>query len=218
MMDERLIITSLSLALVLLPGCVTRLETTPPRTAREQVMLSYAVRDVVAEWDMDEWRDRRLYLDTSHLESIDRGFLVGEMRDWIGKQGAVLVDRERDAELRLELRSAGVGIEARERLVGIPAFALPVPGASPLHTPEIAIYKDTRRKGVAVLALTGFDTETDRRVFGHGPRIGQTYHSRATAMFIPIHRVRHNIPPEVDLTRPRPRKEPHESAPTAAQP
>ena len=195
------IILGLSVFL-LLPGCTTRLESIPPRTAKEQIMLSYAVRDAMSEWNFGDWSDQRVYLDVTNLESIDRGFIVGEVRDWIGRQEAILVNDPEEAEVRLELRSAGVGLESEERLIGIPSFALPLPGAAPVQTPELVVYKDRRRKGVAALAVTGFDTETDRRLFGPPPRIGQTFQANAQVLFIPVYRARHNIPAEVDLSHP----------------
>lgn len=190
----------------LLVGCTTRVETMPPRTAKEQVMLSYAVRDSMAMWSTDELSDRRVFLDTRYLDSIDDGFVTGEVRDWLGRQDAVVVGAEAEAEIRLELRSAGVGMESEEALVGIPSFSLPMPGTAPMRTPELAIYKDKRRKGVAALAMTAFDTQTDRRLFGHGPRIGETFEGDSFLLMVPIIRRRDNMPPEVELKRPEPRE------------
>ncbi|MFA9480203.1 DUF6655 family protein [Phycisphaerales bacterium AB-hyl4] len=187
-----------------LTGCRTTVESMPPRTALEQLMLSYAIRDSVAEWELSTLADRRVYLDTRYVDSIDDKFVVGEVRDWVGRHDAILVNDEADAEVRLELRTAAVGMASRDALVGIPSFALPVPGATPIETPELAIFKESRRKGLAALAITAFDTQTHRRLFGHGPEIGQTYHMNAVLMFVPVVRTRYNIPAEVELRHPEP--------------
>jgi hypothetical protein len=189
--------------LIALASCTTLLETTPPRTAKEQLMLSRAVRDSVADWQMPELADRRVHVDAAHLESFDRGFVLGEMRDWVGRQGAMLVDDEQDAEVRLEVRSGALGMEQREALIGIPALVIPVPMMGPMQTPELAVFKDARRKGLASLSVTAFDVQTGRRLFGDQGRIGQTYQADAVLLFIPVSRVRHNLPPEVELTRPQ---------------
>lgn len=201
---QRGLATACLAGLLALAGCTTTVESMPERTTQEQLMLSYAVRDSLDAWQMPALRDRRVYLDTRYLESYDDRYVIGAVRDWVGRQGALLVSYQHEAELRLELRAAAVGMGARERLIGVPSFALPIPGTAPIETPELALFKEARRKGLAALAVTAFDVETGERLFGDGPRIGQTYRNDAKLLYIPIARTRYNIPEEAELWHPEP--------------
>ena len=66
----------LCLAANLITGCTVVRETLPERTATEQLMLSYAVRASVQGMNLKLVNGRSVFLDTTHLKSVDQEFAV----------------------------------------------------------------------------------------------------------------------------------------------
>jgi hypothetical protein len=143
-------------------GCHTVRESTPPRTATEQLLLTTAADNALAEQRFSWLEGKRTFLQDKYFESYDKGFVVGLIRERLSASGALLVKRENRAEVIVEIRSGALSMDNSERLVGLPAMTLPVPLAGPLQTPEIAFYRCKRSDSVAKFALFAYE-----RVSGH---------------------------------------------------
>src|SRR5690606_12612614 len=93
--------------------------------------------------------------------------------------GGVELMRERtEAEIVMEVRSGGVGIDRYDYLLGIPALQLSSPGEAtgniPLVTPELAIIKRIEQKGVASVSYVAYWADSGEVVASSGPFIGRT--------------------------------------------
>jgi hypothetical protein len=92
-----------------------------------------------------------------------------------------LVSKRDDAEIVLEVRSGGLGIDRLEFLLGIPALYLggttstTPTGQLPVATPELALIKSTRQRGFASVAFVAYWTDTGELVATSGPFIGRTF-------------------------------------------
>src|SRR5438552_996246 len=138
-------VAALSVTL-LMTGCATIRVTDPPRTATEQFLLTGAAESAVEKLTADALRDRIVYVDTTYLTSAwqtapELSFMIGEFRAKLLKGGARLAAAKDKAQIIIELRSNGIGIDRLEFLLGIPSIAVPsVAGAAgavaPLVTPE----------------------------------------------------------------------------------
>jgi hypothetical protein len=164
-------------------GCATIRTTDPPRTATEQFLLSGAASRAVEQLSHEALRDRKVFLDTSYLGGggQEHTFLVGELRAKLLLGGVRLVTKREEAQIIMELRSGGLGIDRLEFLLGIPAIYVSQAtanlqtGGLPLATPELAIIKSTKQRGFASVAYVAYWADTSEVLASSGPFIGRTY-------------------------------------------
>jgi hypothetical protein len=177
--------TIASLAILLIvcasgTGCATIRTTDPPRTATEQFLLSGAAARAIEQLSSESLRDRKVFIDSTYLGSSqtanEYAFLIGELRAKLLLSGIRLVPKREDAQILLELRSGGLGIDRLEFLLGIPALYLPQATQStvPVATPELAIIKSTKQRGYASVAYVAYWADTGEVVAHSGPFIGRT--------------------------------------------
>jgi hypothetical protein len=164
-------------------GCATIRVTDPPRTATEQFLIRQAASEAIDKLSFDALRDRAVYVETTYLSAIDNpstdvSFLLGELRAHILTSGARLVSRRDDAQIVLEIRSPGLGIDRVEFLLGIPALYLSgasnSTGSVPVAIPELAIVKSTKQRGFASVAFVAYWRDTGEMVYQSGPTVGRT--------------------------------------------
>jgi hypothetical protein len=186
---RRLLAVMSLLALVpLAGGCSTIRTTDPLRTATEQFLLSGAAESAIDQVSADTLRDRIVYIDTTYLTTAwqtapELSFLIGEFRSKLLEGGARLADKREEAQIVLEVRSGGIGIDRLEFLLGIPSIALPsaaggvasTSGTSPLLTPELAILKSTRQYSFASIAFVAYWADTGELLTSSGPFVGRRY-------------------------------------------
>jgi hypothetical protein len=165
-------------------SCATIRVTDPPRSATEQFLESEATRQAVDQLSAEALRDRKTYIDTSYLISAayptpENLFLVAELRNRLLVGGVRLVDKRDQAQVVLEIRSGGIGVDRYEYLLGIPSVYLSkdVSGTgtqTPLATPELSIVKNTKQKGYASAAFVAYWADTGELVASSGPFVGRT--------------------------------------------
>ena len=166
-------------------GCATIRTTDPPRTATEQFLMSVAATRAIDQLSAVALRGRRVYTDATYLGTTqnnpENAFMQGELRARLLLSGVQLVQRREDAEIVLEIRSGGLGIDRLEFLLGIPALYLggttstTPTGQLPVATPELALVKSTRQRGFASVAFVAYWTDTGELVASSGPFIGRTF-------------------------------------------
>ena len=171
---------------VALRGCATIRVTDPPRSATEQFLLSEATRKAVDQLSAEALRDRAVYVDTSYLissafPSPENLFYVAELRNKLLLGGVRLAENREKAQIVLEVRSGGIGIDRLEYLLGLPSIYLSgdiggeTSGANaPIQTPELAIVKSTKQYGFASAAFVAYWADTGELVASSGPFIGRT--------------------------------------------
>ena len=158
--------------------------------------MSQAVSSALQQLNLGGLRDRKVWLETGYFTGAEQvivngeirqrlfttpeqAFAAAELRERLLVAGARLVQDKKEAEIILEMRSGGIGIDRLENLVGLPALALTgaVSGTStniPYATPELAIYKNTRQRGFASIAFVAYRASTGELLTSSGPYIGRT--------------------------------------------
>ena len=175
---------------VMILGCTVVRETQPDRTATEQLILSHAVIDAVRQIKADAVAGKKVMLDLSYLKTVDIEFTKGELRDRLLQLGAELVADIDMAEIIVEARSSGLGIDDSKTMIGIPAIPVPIPSVGIFKTPALPLYKYDKQLGIAGLSFTGIEVATGKHVFSVGPIIGNAVHSDMSLIGIPIHKNR----------------------------
>ncbi|MFC1783231.1 DUF6655 family protein [Planctomycetota bacterium] len=164
-------------------GCANVRITDPSRTATEQFLLSQAAVQAVNSLSFEVLHGRKVFIDASHFAPVEKEFVLGELRAKILTSGIELSAEREEAEIILEIRSGGVGIDRYENLLGIPSLtsastaasvATKVPMAS-IITPELAISKNIKQVGFASIAYVAYWRESGELVASSGPAIGKTY-------------------------------------------
>ena len=180
-------------ACVFFGGCATIRVTDPARTATEQFLESEAITRCVNQLAVDTLRDRKVYVDATYLVAAtqpilaqtptqEQNFMIGELRAKLLLAGVRLVDRKEKAEVVLELRSGGIGIDRYDYLLGLPATDLGgVPGVDSatstglLVTPQIAILQTIKQKGYAGVAMVAYWSDTGELIASSGPFVSVTH-------------------------------------------
>jgi hypothetical protein len=168
-------------------GCATIRVTDPPRTATEQFLLSGAAESAIDQVSADSLRDRLVYIDTTYLTNTwqtapELSFLMGEFRTKLLEGGARLSPDREGAQIVIEVRSGGVGVDRLEFLLGLPSIGLAslagggaAANAAPLLTPELAILKSTRQYSFASIAFVAYWADTGELLVSSGPFVGRRY-------------------------------------------
>jgi hypothetical protein len=163
-------------------GCATQRVTDPERTATEQFLISKAVMEAVSPLSFDVLHGRQVFVDDRFFGSSERAFVLGELRAKLLLAGVQLAFDLRDAEIILEVRSPGVGIDRYDSLIGIPAIgAAAGSGAAAagvptgIITPEVAIVKEIRQVSFAGVAYVAYWANTGEVVASGGPSVGKAY-------------------------------------------
>lgn len=173
-------------------GCASVRVTDPQRTATEQFLESEAITKCVAQLATDALRDRQVYVDPSYLFTVsnattqpvertqEENFMIAELRAKLLLSGVRLVDSKAKAQVVLELRTGGIGVDRYDYLLGLPQTSLgSVPGSSDISsslavTPEIAILKTIKQKGYAGVAMVAYWANTGELLAASGPFVGVT--------------------------------------------
>lgn len=74
-------ISAAALIAIHLAGCSSTRETTPERTATEQILLSRAVDRAVARLEVRLPPGTAVLIDASRFEAYDRGYAISAIRD-----------------------------------------------------------------------------------------------------------------------------------------
>ena len=164
-------------------GCANIRVTDPGRTATEQFLLSRAAVEAVTPLSFEVLHGRKVLVDASYFAPLEKDFVLGEIRAKLLNSGVQIVAKREEAEIIVEVRSGGVGIDRYESLFGIPSLMAPSGATSAasgtpmatLITPELAISKTIRQVGFASVAYVAYWADSGEVVASFGPTIGKTY-------------------------------------------
>lgn len=166
-------------------GCHTIKDTTPARTATEQLLLSAASERALTQAEPLDWlKGKRVFVEDKYFESYDKGQAVGVVRERLSAAGCLLADTSTNAEIIVEIRSAALSIDDDDYLVGLPSLPIPIPFAGTTKTPEIPLYKAKKFDAIGKVALFGYDKASGRYIAAAGPIAGRAYLHRYSLLFI----------------------------------
>ena len=187
------VVVSMDLLFLLLAGCVQTRITEPTRTAVEQLLLSTATDRSLQELKLEAFSGKKVFVDTTYLESYDKPYVVGSIRDALSNGGALLVPELKEAEVVVEPRSGALSTDSASSMIGLPSMPLPIPLSGTLFTPELYLMKSQTLYSVSKVALLAYEPQSHRHLFSSGPLVGKASHKYYSFLgFIKI--TRSNIP------------------------
>ena len=169
-------------------GCGTTKWTDTSRTATEQLLISYAIDQVISQYNFSVLRGKKVFVKTTAIQTAtDHQYLSAAIRQHIATSGGLLCDTEEEAEYIAEIRTGGIGTDRNDLLYGIPAITIPAvgingttPGAGSV-IPEIPFVKKTDQRAVCKMAVFIYHRETGRPLWVSGNRQGE---GRAKAWWV----------------------------------
>lgn len=169
-----------SFTLVILLGCCVGLATgctktrtsNTSRTGIEQLLLSNAVDQSLDRMVLPPLDGRKVFLDPQYLDSVDKGYIVGSLRQRLLNSGALLTDKKEDSEVTIEVCTGAVGTDDVDSYVGMPGIALP--GPMPVELPEVRLFQKRSQFGTAKLNLVAYSTADGRLIFDSGPSLARS--------------------------------------------
>jgi hypothetical protein len=114
-------------------------------------------------------------LEEQYFRSYDEEYVLGAIRELILKNGAFLVRKNDEAEIIVEARSGGLGLDSRVSLLGIPALPFPIPMVGTVTTPEIALYKAELHDSMGKFVLLAYDNKSGGYLHSTGRLDGKAY-------------------------------------------
>ncbi len=181
-----------------LTGCMTPYVTQTERSGVEQLLLSASADRSIAKLNADFLKGKKVFLDTSNLESVDKGYVTGSTKAKLARCGVLVTDSADGAEIIVEVYSGALATDGDDFLIGIPSMGLPVPFAGPITTPEIAIIKKVSQLGVSKLGFHGYKVVDNKLVFSTETLSGTAYFHRWQILFIGFART--DIPEKLNNT------------------
>lgn len=176
-MVKQTLASALSLSIAMC-GCVDTRTTDTARSAVEQLLLSTAADRAVADADLSSLKGTTAYVDTTHFEATDKGYVIVALRDSLGATGALLAPDQKAAEAVVEVGSGALALDRSDFLFGIPSIPIPIPGIGMFKTPEISLFKTISQKGVAKLRLFAREQKSGKQLLSTGPKAGRSYYTR----------------------------------------
>lgn len=159
-----------------LMGCGT----TTTRTATEQLLISDALDNAVAQIDFGVLEGKKVFVDTVYLKSVkasgfvNSDYIISSLRQQLTASQCLIQDKREDAEIIVEPRVGALGTDGHEVVYGIPqsgsvANAAAVLTNSPIPTiPEISIGKSNAQTGIAKVIVFAYDRESRQPVWQSG--------------------------------------------------
>ena len=183
---------------LLLAGCTTVRVTEPPRTATEELLISSAADRAAEKLSADISPRSKVFVDSQYFEGTDAKYAVAAIRDRLLREGANLTDDRKSADTVIEIRSGAQSINNESTLIGIPSFQIPIPLAGSFTFPEIALYKEEERTGVAKMAMTGYGEKDGKLELSDGPEYGFSHRTKYTVLFFVSWTDDDSIPKDAD--------------------
>lgn len=178
--DARGLRCLVAVILLVAAGCATLRTSDTSRTGLEQLLLSDAVDKTLDRTPLPPVEGRKVFLDPQYLDCVDKGYVLGTLRQRLLNGGAALVDKKEDSQLVIEICSGGMGTDNSNSYFGMPGIALP--GPMPVSLPEVRLYDKSRQSGTAKLSLVAYDTATGSLVFDGGNSMALSEDNRWSVM------------------------------------
>jgi hypothetical protein len=165
-------------------GCTTNNNTSPARSATEQLLLSTAADDALKSANLSLFANHKVFLDTNYFDSYDSKYALGTVRDALSQHGAILEDFRTNSDIIIEARSGALSIDNSTFLFGLPSIGAPIPLSGGIQTPELAFYKSQKQNSFAKIALLAYSEGSGSHIYSSGPLHGKAYNNHYNLLFI----------------------------------
>ena len=156
-----------------LSACASTTETNPGRTATEQLLVSRAADMAVEGLVLPIPVGARIFVDDTYFQAESARYAVGAIRAALSEAGYALARDRNTASVIFEVRAGALSLEQMRRVVGIPAMRIPIEEWNFVSVPELSVYSQRDRVGVAEFSGFLYDAQTGSPLGAVTPMIGR---------------------------------------------
>lgn len=165
---------------VMLGACVDLRQTSPARTATEQLLISKAGDRAAEAITLNIPAGAKVFVDPNSFVGVDAKdfdgkYLYSAIRERSLRNGAALMNDKDKADIIIEARAGALSIDEDKFLIGIPAFELPIPLVGAVKTPEVAFFKRAEQQGIAKVGVMAYDAKEGKLIDSVPPTYGYSY-------------------------------------------
>ncbi len=155
--------------------------------ATEQLLLSDAVDQSIAQLDFRILGGQKVYLDTNYVKPIkgsgfvNAEYIISSLRQQMFAARCLLQEKEEDADYIVEARVGALGADGHDVTYGLPASnllssaAVLIPNTPAVPTiPEIAVAKRNDNSAAAKVAVFAYHRESRRPVWQSGLAVSRS--------------------------------------------
>jgi len=168
--------------LLIAGGCAFSARVQTPRSSWEQILATTAIDRALKQLEWPEVDGASVFVEVGPPgDTLDDLYLQRSIEVVVSNRGAQIAPDAESAKYVLTCLVGAIGLDISGRFMGIEGSQ---GGFIPIKIPELAIYKNTLRRGVAKLEIHLVDRETARIVHQSGPVEGNAYRQSRTYFFV----------------------------------
>lgn len=177
-------LTAALAALALLTGCTTVRQTSPGRSAAEELLISTAADRAAANLAASVPPGYKLYFDGQYLTGQDAPYVAATIKDQVLRRGLAFTDKRETADAILTPRVGALSTNEIATVAGLPSLPVPfLPLGTSLTTPELNLFKQEEADGIAKFAASVSDTKTGKLIIATDPAYGYSRRSNWVLLF-----------------------------------
>lgn len=182
-------------ALLLTSGCTGEIrETTTPRTATEQLLISTSSERAMKKFEpkLVKLRGKRVAIDDTKFESVQKAYVVSSLKNLLSKNEIKVVpvakkkyrvvggkEVELGPNYVIEIRSAALGIKDSSFGLGVPPLPIPIPQTNLTSVaPGLYLFNRDKQEGWAKFQFWIYEPVTDTYIDQSGDLWGKAYYTQ----------------------------------------
>ena len=163
-------------------GCAFSSRVQTPRSSWEQILATTAIDRALKQIEWPEVEGKSVFVEVGPPgDVLDDLYLQQSIEVILAGRGAQIARNVESAEYVLNCLVGAIGLDINGRFLGVQGTSGGI--LLPFRFPDLALYKNTLRRGVAKTEIYLVDLETNKVVHHSGPVEGATYRESKTYFF-----------------------------------
>ena len=163
-------------------GCAFSSRVQTPRSSWEQILATTAIDRALKQVEWPEVDGKSVFVEVGPPgDVLDDRYLQRSIEVTLADRGAQIAKDVEGAEYVLNCLVGAIGLDISGRLLGVTGSQ---GGFIPFTIPELALYKNTLRRGFAKTEIYLVDLETNEVAHHSGPVEGAAYRRSKTFFFV----------------------------------
>lgn len=163
-------------------GCAFSTRVQTPRSSWEQLLATTAIDRALMQLEWPDMDGKSVWVEVGPPgDVLDDLYLQRSIEVVLANRGARIARNVENAEYVLSCLVGAIGLDISGRFMGLQGSQ---GGFIPFTIPELALYKNTLRKGFAKTEIFLVDTESKKILHHSGPVEGAAYRRSKTFFFV----------------------------------
>jgi len=163
-------------------GCAFSTRVQTPRSSWEQLLATTAIDRALMQLEWPDVDGKSVWVEVGPPgDVLDDLYLQRSIEVVLANRGARIARNVEKAEYVLSCLVGAIGLDISGRFMGLQGSQ---GGFIPFTIPELALYKNTLRKGFAKTEIFLVDTESKKIIHHSGPVEGAAYRRSKTYFFV----------------------------------